>query len=95
MNEGENLSIHICANTLDEKRQMARVPYSSVIGSFIYPIMCTRPDLCQATRIFNRFQSNPRNAQEKLSSWSLKLIKTLVLWYHGEDMQLKGYMSAD
>ncbi|KAH9696934.1 hypothetical protein KPL71_023401 [Citrus sinensis] len=33
---------------LEEYDYMARVPYASVVGSFMYAIVCTRPDISQA-----------------------------------------------
>ena len=38
---------------------MRRVPYASVVGSLIYAMLCTRPDICYAVGIVSRFQSNP------------------------------------
>jgi len=38
---------------------MSRVSYASVVGSFMYAMVCTRPDLAYAVSIVNRFVSNP------------------------------------
>lgn len=38
MGKGESLSIFMYANTLDQKRRMASVPYSSANGSLIYNV---------------------------------------------------------
>ncbi|CAA7045971.1 unnamed protein product [Microthlaspi erraticum] len=43
--KGEGLSLNMCPKTDDEKREMKGVPYSSAIGSLMYAMMCTRPDL--------------------------------------------------
>ena len=43
-----------------EKEYMARIPYASVVGSLMYAMMCTRPDLAQAVGVVSRFMSNPR-----------------------------------
>src|SRR3954468_12595104 len=39
---------------------MASVPYASAIGSLMYAMVCTRPDLAYAVGLLSRFQSDPR-----------------------------------
>ena len=39
--------------------EMAKVPYTSAIGSLIYAMLCTRPDITYAVSVTSRFQSNP------------------------------------
>ena len=43
-----------------KKEYMARIPYASVVGSLMYAMVCTRPDLAQAVGVVSRFMSNPR-----------------------------------
>ena len=38
-----SLSLDICSKTPKEKEQMSKVPYSSVVESLMYGMMCTRP----------------------------------------------------
>uniref|UniRef100_A0A3Q7GP61 Reverse transcriptase Ty1/copia-type domain-containing protein n=1 Tax=Solanum lycopersicum TaxID=4081 RepID=A0A3Q7GP61_SOLLC len=38
------LSKKLCPTTIEEKENMAKVPYSSVIGSLMYAMVCIRPD---------------------------------------------------
>ena len=42
---------------------MFRVPYSSVVGSLMYAMVCTRPDNAHAVGVFSRYMSKPRNEQ--------------------------------
>ena len=37
---------------------MVRVPYASVVGSLMYAMLCTRPDICFAVGMVSRYQSN-------------------------------------
>ena len=46
--------------TLEEENMMRRVPYASIVGSFMYVMLCTRPDICYSIGMVNRYQSNPR-----------------------------------
>ena len=56
---GETLSLEMCPKTEKEKEDMSRVLYSSAIGSLMYAMMCTRPDICYAVGLVSRYQSNP------------------------------------
>ena len=38
---------------------MIKVPYLSAVGSVMYVMMCTRPDICHAIGMASRYQSNP------------------------------------
>ena len=53
-----SLSLDICPKMHDEKEQMSIVPYSNVVGSLMYTMMCMRPAICYAVRLVSRFQSN-------------------------------------
>lgn len=56
---GITLSKDQCPNTLDEKDKMKTVPYASAVGSLMYAMLCTRPDICYAVGLVSRYQSNP------------------------------------
>ena len=38
---------------------MTGVPYASAVGSLIYAMLCTRPDICFTVGMVSRYQSNP------------------------------------
>jgi hypothetical protein len=43
---GTKLSEEMCAKTPEEKKNMSNIPYSSALGSLMYAMLFTRPDLC-------------------------------------------------
>jgi len=43
-----------------EKECMSRVPDVSNVGSLMYAMVCTRPNLAQVVTIMSRYMSNPR-----------------------------------
>ncbi|GJZ75441.1 retrotransposon protein, putative, ty1-copia subclass [Tanacetum coccineum] len=47
------------ASTPKEVKRMQNVPYASVVGSIMYAVRCTRPDVAFAQNITSRFQQNP------------------------------------
>ena len=63
--KGSTLSISMCPQTSKEKEKMARVPYSNVMGSLMYAMMCSRPDTCHAVGLDSRLQANPGFAHWK------------------------------
>lgn len=59
MNHGIQLSKTQCPSTTDEQSNMSRVPYASAIGSIMYAMLCTRPDISYALSVTSRYQANP------------------------------------
>ncbi|GKE07878.1 hypothetical protein Tco_1411429 [Tanacetum coccineum] len=47
------------AKTPSEVQRMQRVPYASAIGSIMYVVRCTRPDVAFAQNLCSHFQQNP------------------------------------
>ncbi|GJY26394.1 retrotransposon protein, putative, ty1-copia subclass [Tanacetum coccineum] len=47
------------ASTPEEVKHMQNVPYVSTVGSIMYAVRCTRPDVALAQNITSRFQQNP------------------------------------
>ncbi|GJT20865.1 retrotransposon protein, putative, ty1-copia subclass [Tanacetum coccineum] len=46
------------ASTPEEVKCMQNVPYASTVGSIMYVVRCTRPDVAFAQNIISRFQQN-------------------------------------
>jgi Reverse transcriptase (RNA-dependent DNA polymerase) len=59
MNYDSQLSKTQYLLTTDEQSIMSRVPYASAIGSIMYVILCTRPDVLYALSVTNKYQANP------------------------------------
>ncbi|MCI56701.1 GDSL esterase/lipase 1-like [Trifolium medium] len=47
------------ADTEEEKERMSHIPYASAIGSHMYAMVCTRPDLAYAVSVVSRYMHNP------------------------------------
>ncbi|GJV60335.1 retrotransposon protein, putative, ty1-copia subclass [Tanacetum coccineum] len=59
MQEKLRLSKSQGASTPAELKRMQNVPYASAVGSIMYAVRCTRPDVAFAQNITSRFQQNP------------------------------------
>jgi len=52
------LSFKLCPQSPEEEEKMSRVPYASAVGSLIYTMVYTWPDLAYAVSTVSRFMSN-------------------------------------
>jgi hypothetical protein len=39
---------------------MSHVPYANVVGSLMYVMVCTRPDIAHVVGVLSRYMSKPR-----------------------------------
>ena len=53
------ISKRLCPTAYKEKERMTIVPYCSVVGSLMYAMVCTWPDITHAVGLVSRFLSNP------------------------------------
>ena len=59
MLQGVKLSKDSKPDHFKDREKMKVIPYGSAIGSIMYAMMCTRPDVCLAISLAGRNQSNP------------------------------------
>ncbi|XP_060967751.1 secreted RxLR effector protein 161-like [Cannabis sativa] len=77
---------------------MAKIPYASAVGSLMYAMLCTRPDICYAVGNVSRYQSNPGHEHWNAVKYILKYLKStrnLVLVYKGGALNPIGYIDSD
>ena len=55
MSHGIYLSKDMCPKTDVEIHNMQNVPYASAVGSIMYAMMCTRPDVSYALSVVSKF----------------------------------------
>ena len=66
--QGVKLSQTQCPTTAEDREKMKGIPYASAIGSIMYAMLCTGPDVCLAISLAGRYQSNPRVDQRSRTS---------------------------
>ncbi|CAL2270427.1 unnamed protein product [Prunus armeniaca] len=54
---------------------MAMVPYSSAVGSLMYAMICTRPDITHIVGVVSRFLSKPGREHWNAVKWILRYLK--------------------
>ena len=98
MSHGVSLCKSQCPSTPDEQEKMSAVPYASAIGSIMYVVLCTRPDIAYALSVASRYQSNPGEAHWVAAKNILKFFRTTkdkFLVYGGEEeLVVNGYTDA-
>ncbi|GKB72361.1 putative RNA-directed DNA polymerase [Tanacetum coccineum] len=85
----------LCLKTNEELDIMSRVPYASAVGSIMYAMTCTRPDVSFALSMVSPHQQNPGEGH-----WTsvmnilmyLRNTKDMFLVYGGEkELRVTGY----
>ncbi|GJR82292.1 retrotransposon protein, putative, ty1-copia subclass [Tanacetum coccineum] len=100
MQVGLHLKKSQCATTSAEMKCMQNVPYASAIGSIMYVVRCTRPDVAFVQNITSRFQQNPSEAHWIAVKNILKYLrntKDTILVYGRNpeaELQVKCYCDA-
>ena len=95
---GISLSRDQCPVTPDEIEEMRRIPYASAVGSLMYAMLCTRPDICYAVGVVSRYQCNPGKDHWIAVKHILKYIRRTrdyMLVYSGGNLNLLGYTDSD
>ncbi|CAA0827117.1 cysteine-rich RLK (RECEPTOR-like protein kinase) 8 [Striga hermonthica] len=92
------LSKQSCPTSQEEKEAMVDVPYSSAVGSLMYAMVCTRPDIAHAVGIVSRYLFNPGKDHWEAVKWILKYLKGSAnksLSFGKGNPFLEGYTDAD
>ena len=95
---GVSLSKDQSPKTAQEIEDMRKIPYASAVGSLMYAMLCTRPDICFAVGVVSRFQSNPGPEHWIAVKHVLKYLRrtrNLMLTYSGTDLTMTGYTDSD
>ena len=96
--QGVKLSKTQCPTNAEDREKMKDVPYASTIGSIMYVMLCTRPDVWLDISLAGKYQSNLG-----VDHWTvvknilkyLKRTKETFLDYGGnKEFIIKGYIDA-
>ena len=77
---------------------MKVVPYGSAVGSLMYAMLCTRPDICFVVGMVSRYQSNPGQEHWKTVKHIIKYLKRTrdyMLVYQANSLVPLGYTDSD
>ncbi|KAJ0844964.1 putative RNA-directed DNA polymerase [Helianthus annuus] len=101
------LAMHFKLSSLDspqtdeDKGKMVNIPYANAVGSLMYLMICTRPDISYAVSVVSRYLSNPGRQHWEGVKWILRYLngtRDLGIVYGNFDDQdaiVKGYVDSD
>ena len=72
--------------------------YASAVGSLMYAMLCTRPDIYYTVSIVSRYQSNPGPEHWTAVKHILKYLnktKHYFLLFGSEDLNIQGYTDSN
>lgn len=77
---------------------MVDIPYASVVGSFMYAMVCTRLDISHVVSVVSRYMANPGKLHWQAVKWILKYLRgtinTCLVFGKGNE-SLVGYVDSD
>ena len=92
------LSSALCPVSDDDIEYMSRIPYSSAVGSLMYAMVCSRPDLSHALSVVSRFMANPGKEHWKAVQWIFRYLRgtsSACLQFGKSRDGLVGYVDSD
>ena len=95
---GVHLSKEQSPKTLEQKERMSRIPFASAVGSLMYAMLCTMPDICYAGGIVSRYQSDPEEEHWITVKHILKYLRRTrdyMLVYSSGSLETIGYTDSD
>ena len=88
----------ICPKTPEERKKMNEIPYASVVGSIMYAMLCTRPDVAYALGVASKFQADPGEDHLKAVKNILKYLRRtkdiFLIYGGGSELKLEGYTDS-
>ena len=69
------LTKEMCPKAQDEEDKMSKVPYSLAIGSLMYAMVCTRPDIAHAMGVISRYMSHPGLEHWNAVKWIIRYLR--------------------
>ncbi|KAK2389827.1 secreted RxLR effector protein [Trifolium repens] len=98
MQHGICLSKTQCPSSKEERERMNEIPYASAIGSIMYAMLCTRPDVSYALSATSRYQSDPGEshwiAVKNILKYLRRTKETFLVYGGEEELSVVGYTDA-
>lgn len=83
----------------EQSEAMSKVPYANVMGSVMYMMIGTRPDIAYAVGMVTRFMGNPIREHWIAVKWLLKYLRGSsggrLVFKGGSELKLVGYSDSD
>ena len=87
-----------CSSSKKEKGDIASTIYSSAVGSLMYAMVCTRPNIAHAVGVVSRFMVNLGKDHWEAVKWIFRYLRgssKLCLTFGDSKLVLEGYVDAN
>ncbi|KAG8482959.1 hypothetical protein CXB51_022006 [Gossypium anomalum] len=98
MRHGISLPKEMYPSTPQERERMSKIPYASTIGSIMYAMLCTRPDVSYALSMTSKYQVDPVKGHwttvKNIHKYLRRTKDTFLIYGGEEELSVKGYTDA-
>lgn len=92
------LSSKMSPGSEEERMEISRILYASAVGSLMFAMICTRPDIALAVGVVSRYMAEPGRehweAVKRIFRY-LKRTSDVALCYGESGLTVKGYVDSD
>jgi hypothetical protein len=81
-----------------ENEEMKKVSYASIVGSLMYVMVCTRPDIAHVVGVVNWFLFNPSKERWAAVKWIFRYLRgtlRVCLCFDNGKQVLEGFTDAN
>ncbi|GJS45165.1 hypothetical protein Tco_0595286 [Tanacetum coccineum] len=92
------LSSKMSPSSEKERMEMSRVLYASAMGSLMFAMICTRPDIAHAVGVVSRYMTEPGREHWEAVKRILRYVKgtsNVALYFGDSDLIVTGYVDSD
>ncbi|XP_042038258.1 secreted RxLR effector protein 161-like [Salvia splendens] len=96
------LSVNQSPKDDEHRREMDKIPYANIVGSIMYTMVCTRPDISQGISVVSRYMADPGLEHWHALKWILRYLngtQDYGILFDGskeiEEQPLMGYCDSD
>jgi hypothetical protein len=92
------LSSSLCPSTKEENEYMSRIPYANAVGSLMYVMVSTRPEISHAVGVVNKYMENPGKEHWAAVKWVLQYLRgtsDYCITYNSGRELVCGYVDSD
>ena len=69
------LTKEMCPKTQEEEDKVSKAPYASAVGSLMYVMVCTRPDIAHVVGVIRRYLSHQGIEHWNVVKWILRYLR--------------------
>ncbi|XXG71992.1 hypothetical protein AAC387_Pa07g1189 [Persea americana] len=99
VSKGDKFSINQCPRTNLEVKEMQKIPYASAVGSLMYAMVCTRPDIAYIVGMLGRYLSNRGmdhwKAVKRVMRYLQRTKNHMLTYRRSDQLEIIGYSNSD